>query len=237
MAARANVTPITPRQPGRPKVPRAVREQQMLEVAERAFAERGFHAASVDAIAEAAGISKPMVYAYFGSKEGLYRGCMERASRRLFEAVGQGADAGAPPDRQLWLGILGFFTFVEEQQDSWSVLFGEATSPPGPFAEDGARMRRGIARQVGGLLRNAAAAEGTGPSGLEATEPLAHALIGAGESLAGWWLEHPEQSKETVALLLMNFAWMGFGQLVRGERWGRRRLVEGGTRASGPRAV
>ena len=54
-------------------MPRPVRERQMLEAAERAFADRGFHAASVDAIAEASGITKPMVYAYFGSKEGLYR--------------------------------------------------------------------------------------------------------------------------------------------------------------------
>ena len=219
MAANPNVSPITPRQPGRPKVPRAVRERQMLEVAERAFAERGFHAASVDAIAEAAGISKPMVYAYFGSKEGLYRACMEQARVRLFDAVGEGADAGAAPDDQLWLGILGFFTFVEEQRDSWVVLFGDATAVSGPFAGDAARIRRDLASQVGVLLRNAAAAEGTDPAGLEATEPLAHALIGAGESLAGWWREHPDQPKEAVALLLMNFAWVGLGGLVRGDRW------------------
>ena len=64
-------------------MPRAIREQQMLAAAERAFADRGFHAASIDAIAEASGITKPMVYAYFGSKEGLYRACMQRARARL----------------------------------------------------------------------------------------------------------------------------------------------------------
>jgi AcrR family transcriptional regulator len=210
---------IAPRQPGKPKVPRAVRERQMLEVAERAFAERGFHAASVDAIAEAAGISKPMVYAYFGSKEGLYRGCMEQARRRLFEAVGEAADTDAPPDERLWRGILAFFTFVDEQRDSWTVLFGDATGAAGPFAEEAAHVRRTVARLVGELLFEAAAAEGSDRSALRSTEPLAHALIGSAESLAGWWLEHREHPKETVALLLMNFAWMGFANLVRGERW------------------
>lgn len=220
MAAERNVTSITPRQPGRPKVPRAVRERQMLAVAERAFAEHGFHAASVDAIAEGAGISKPMVYAYFESKEGLFRGCMEQARARLFEAINAGADAGAAPDEQLWLGLLAFFTFVDEERDSAIVLFGEAAH--GPFADDAARIRRDIARLVSQLLFEAAAAEAADPSQLESTEPLAHALIGAGESLARWWRAHPDQSKESVARLLMNFAWMGFGGLVRGERWAGR---------------
>ncbi len=80
-------------------------------------------------------------------------------------------------------------------------------------------MRRTVARLVGQLLFEAAEAEGAEQSALGSTEPLAHALIGAGESLARWWLEHREQPKETVALLLMNFAWMGFADLVRGERW------------------
>src|SRR5919206_4230601 len=117
MPSPRTVTPITARTPGRRKVPRPIREQQMLAVAERAFAERGFHAASVDAIAEGAGISKPMVYAYFGSKEGLYRACMAAARERLFDALREGVDPAAPPDQQLWHGLLAFFTFVEREHD------------------------------------------------------------------------------------------------------------------------
>ena len=191
----------------------------MLSVAERAFARRGFHAASVDAIAEGAGISKPMVYAYFGSKEGLYRACMERARVRLLAALRDGVDTSAAPDQQLWRGLLAIFTFVEEQRDSWAILLGEATSGAGPFAAEGTEVRRQIAEVVGDLLRRAAAEEGVAAAGLELTEPLARALIGAGESLASWWRDHPDQSREAVALLLMNFAWVGLGDLVRGRRW------------------
>lgn len=205
----------------------------MLQVAERAFAERGFHAASVDAIAAAAGISKPMVYAYFGSKEGLYRGCMEQARARLFDAISDAADAGAAPDEQLWLGILGFFTFVDEERDSWVVLFGDATGAAGPFADEAARVRQTVARLVSQLLFEAAAADGADLSALKSTEPLAHALIGAGESLARWRLEHQDQSRESVALLLMNFAWMGFADLVRGERWRPATTRNGGGRSAG----
>ena len=56
----------------RPRMPRAQREDEMLQAAGQAFAAHGFHGASMDAIAQAAGISKPMLYNYFGSKQGLY---------------------------------------------------------------------------------------------------------------------------------------------------------------------
>jgi AcrR family transcriptional regulator len=194
-----------------------VREREMLEAAERAFAERGFHAASVDAIAEAAGISKPMVYAYFGSKEGLYRACMAAARERLLAALREGVDTSAAPDHQLWHGLLAFFTFVERERDSWSVMLGDVTAGTGPFAADGAEIRREMAGLVGDLLRRAAAAEGLDVG--ELADQLARALIGAGESLAVWWDEHPGETAERMALVLMNFAWSGLGGLVRGEGW------------------
>ena len=56
---------------GAEDMPRADRERQMLAVAERVFAERGFRSASMDEIAELVGVTKPMLYAYFGSKDGL----------------------------------------------------------------------------------------------------------------------------------------------------------------------
>lgn len=60
------------------RLPRAVREQQMLDAAVKVFSRRGFHAASMDEIAEDAGISKPMVYAYLGTKEELFVACLHR---------------------------------------------------------------------------------------------------------------------------------------------------------------
>ena len=217
MAPTRTVTSHTPR--GTRRVPRKVREQQMLEVAERAFAERGFHAASVDAIAEASGITKPMVYAYFGSKEGLYKACMERARIRLLTALQDGVDTSAPPDRQLWHGLLAVFTFVERERASWAILLGEVTQGTGPFAQEGAAVRRELAALIAELLRRAAAHAGLEADALVITDQLARALMGAGESLAVWWAEHPEEPAERVALTLMNFAWNGLGGLVEGRSW------------------
>ncbi|MBO0683232.1 MAG: helix-turn-helix transcriptional regulator, partial [Candidatus Dormibacteraeota bacterium] len=59
----------------------------MLETAGRLFAEQGFHAASMEEIADAAGISKPMLYTYFGSKEGLYFAFLELAYRDVISSI------------------------------------------------------------------------------------------------------------------------------------------------------
>jgi AcrR family transcriptional regulator len=201
------------------RLPREARERKMLEAATRVFARRGYHGASMDEIAGRAHISKPMLYAYFDSKEGLCRACIRQARRRLYESINEGADAGAAPDDQLWLGILAFFTFVEEQSDSWTVLLGEATAGVGAFDREVADVRRDLADGIRPLLRAAVTAGRGDPPALEATQPLAHALIGAGQSLADWWVANPGMARERVARLLMNFAWMGFGDLVRGEVW------------------
>jgi len=64
-------------------MPRSVREQLILRVAGQVFAECGYERASMDRIASRAGVSKPMLYAYFGSKEGLYVAYVERTGGEL----------------------------------------------------------------------------------------------------------------------------------------------------------
>src|SRR2546428_13985678 len=77
--------------PGRPRVPRAQRERAMLRAAADVFGERGYHGASMDEIAARAGITKPMLYSYFDSKEGLFAACGEAAAALLTEPVREAA--------------------------------------------------------------------------------------------------------------------------------------------------
>ena len=207
-----------PDQPLRVRVPRAVREREMVEVAGALFAERGFHATSMDEIALRSGVSKPMVYDYFGSKEGIYLACVERAEQELIATMERAVAAETAPDRQLWAGATAFFTFVEEQREGWSVLFDDAPAKGGAFAEAAARIRRRQAQVIGRLMSDSAAAAG---AQLEAEEidAVAHALVGAGEAMAMWWREHQEVEREVVVLRLVNFALLGLGSLLAGERW------------------
>src|SRR5687767_2005758 len=97
----------------------------MLAMADAVFAERGFHAASMDDIAERADISKPMLYAYFGSKEGLYQASIVRAGSRLIAAMDAAVDPALDPEAQVWESVMAFLGFVEEHRQAWSVLHRE----------------------------------------------------------------------------------------------------------------
>jgi AcrR family transcriptional regulator len=176
-------------------MPRAEREQLILDVAGQVFARGGFHSASMDEIAQRAQVSKPMLYTYFGSKEGLYVAYIHRTGRGLVDRLEGAAGRGAPPLLRLRLRIDEFLAFVEEHRDGWKVLFGEASSNQ-PVAAEVADLRGQIARAVKGMIETSLPV----PSGLSGTEidGVAHAVVGAGESLANWWLEHPEVAREEV---------------------------------------
>src|SRR5205823_11834659 len=96
--------PVAPK-----RLPRAVREQQMMDAAVAVFSAHGFQNASMDEISARAGISKPMVYAYFGSKDELFVACLHREGTRVMEAVIRVVEPDLPPDEQLWRGLRAFF--------------------------------------------------------------------------------------------------------------------------------
>src|SRR5438270_13901435 len=122
---------VTKESKARTKVPRAVREPQMLDAAVAVFAERGYHGASMDEIASGAGVTKPMVYAYFGSKEDLYLACIAHAGGRLTKALAEAGLDESDAERQLWLRLLGFFRFVGDHRAEWRVLGREAAAGGG----------------------------------------------------------------------------------------------------------
>src|SRR3954451_14916899 len=141
------------RRAGTRLVPRAVREEQMLEVAGEVFAERGFHAASMDEIAVRADISKPMLYAYFGSKEGLYSAYMGRIGTRLLEAMDAAVDPALEPGPQVYASMMAFLGFVEEHREGWAFLQREiAAGGGGAVAEDVGRVRAAIVKRMATLL-------------------------------------------------------------------------------------
>jgi len=203
----------------RRKVPRAVREGQMLEVARRTFGTRGYHDVSMDEIAEAVGISKPMLYAYFDSKEGLFLACMGQAATELVESIRRGVTEAPTPELRLFQGLLAVFDFVEESGESWRILYPYGPLSAGPFAAAAAGARDAMAGLLTELLTGNAVAEGVDEEVATETEPLAHALTGATIAMASWWLEHPSEPRELMVLRLMNFAWMGLGDLIEGRLW------------------
>jgi AcrR family transcriptional regulator len=173
-------------------MPRAAREQLILDVAGGVFARDGYHGAAMDEIAALADVSKPMVYAYFGSKEHLYLAYVERTGRELLVGLERAGRPQDPPLDLLRARISEFLAFVEDHQDGWRVLFAEAASSR-PLADEVADLRGRIAAAVGRMIED---------GGLEidpqAADGMAHAIVGAGESLANWWLEHPSVPRQLI---------------------------------------
>ncbi|MET8906183.1 TetR/AcrR family transcriptional regulator [Micromonospora sp. NPDC004551] len=199
------------------RLPRAVREQQMLDAAVKVFSRRGFHAASMDEIADDAGISKPMVYAYLGTKEELFVACLHREGTRMMEAIAGAAAPDLPADERLWRGLRAFFGFVGAHRDGWAVLYRQARGEQ-PFAAELATMRGRLVEVVAGMLDHALRAKGR-EVGVTDLEVVAYALVGATESLADWLADHPDADPEKTATRMMNVAWLGADQLLRGITW------------------
>jgi AcrR family transcriptional regulator len=205
------------REPGPKRVPRAVREQEILDAAEREFAERGYQGASMDAIAAGAGISKPLVYSYFGSKEGLYRELVGRAGRNFRATVAEVAATGRA-DVRMWRGILAYFDFVERYRWGWTVLYSQYAGG-GELARELDANRAAVTDQLADLFVDVARASGMAEELLGEVRVQAHTFEGAAEGLGRRWLQHPDEPKELQALRLMNFAWRGIERLIGGDVW------------------
>jgi AcrR family transcriptional regulator len=197
------------------RMPRAVREQQMLDAAVRIFGQRGYMAASMDDIAEVAGVSKPLVYLYLHSKDELFSACIRREARALIATVRSAIDPSLPADRQLWDGLLAFFTHTARHPDGWSVLHVQARTHGDAFAAEVTAMRAEAVVFVTGLIAGAA------PEAYPEREAagLAQSLVGAAESLAAWANATPGVTARQAAVTLMNFAWAGLGGLLEGRAW------------------
>ncbi|MEU6662364.1 TetR/AcrR family transcriptional regulator [Streptomyces sp. NPDC046821] len=202
------------------RMPRAEREREMMAAAVRVFGERGYRAASMDDIAELAGVSKPLVYLYLNSKEELFSACIRRESEALIAAVREGTIGTGDADRQLWTGLTAFFTHTAGNPDGWAVLHRHARTGGEPFVAEVTAMREELVAFVTGLIVEAAR-EAHGDPELQEREVagLAQALVGAAESLAGWANTDESVTAKEAAATLMNFAWAGLGNLMEGRRW------------------
>ena len=201
------------------KVPRKVREREMLAVARRAFARHGFEEASMDDIAEAAGISKPMLYNYFESKGGLFYACVREEAEKLFGVVRHAAAAtDLPPDERLWRGFVAVFAWIDDNRDGWRVVYLEAARSAAIEAS-GSWARARMSEILAELLTENAVAEGISRSMRTHIESLAQMLTGATMAAADYWLDHPDEPADLQALRLMNFWWVGFERMLDGHLW------------------
>jgi AcrR family transcriptional regulator len=171
------------------RVPRAVRRRQLVELGEELFLERGFAKASMDELARRAGVTKPVIYELFGSKEGLFNACLEGLALRLATQIADAARAGTDPESRLRAGGLAFLRFATENRVAYELLY------EGRFSEEAAKVRRRQATLILELMREMAL-DDVDPRELEVA---ANAVNSAYEGVAQWMWDHPGMPLETLA--------------------------------------
>lgn len=185
------------RRSGTKGVARADREEQILDVAGRVFAAQGFAATSVADIAREAGISKPLIYNYFGSKEGLFERCLREAADLLIGEIERSAGLGAVGLRRALVTLDGVFVVLADRPWAWAVA-NDPTAPTGDgVGELGGSYRRRLeelAREgVGELLSLAGDDDALDLDAMTAVWSNVFA------SLVTWWCEHPGMAPEEMS--------------------------------------
>ena len=111
-----------------PRLPASARREQILDVAVQVFARNGFHGTSMNDVAEAAGVTKPVLYQHFVSKQELHLALLDEVGRRLLAAISK-ATAGATSGREMTeLGFRAYFRFVADDHDAFRLLYGTGAS-------------------------------------------------------------------------------------------------------------
>lgn len=195
--------------PPRRRLPRLEREQQLLEVAEEVFAARGLRMASMQEIALRAGVSKPVLYDHFGSKDGLVVACIRRARGQLLEDIPAAVVGAVEPREVLEAGIAAFFRFVESHGQVWFMLIGES-SLAGTAAAELETIRR---QQAGYVAQRLQADFPAAPR--DDVEAIAEAIVGACERVALWRRDRPDVSAAVASRNLVNLLWGGLASLGR----------------------
>lgn len=179
-------------------VPRAEREQQILDAASQEFGRSGYAGMSLAAVASSVGVSKPMVLAYFGSKEQLYIACVERAGAIVGDHI-EAAMEAAPPTLALPRAVLqAIFQALAPRPSDWLVIWDQ-TVPDDSEALAVARIAR---TRLAALAGQGVAAVGGAATQLRDAQDIAvltQGWMGMVGAIINWWIRHPEQSVEQMA--------------------------------------
>ena len=162
----------------------------------RLFGTVGYAATSVAAIAEPIGISKPMVYSYFGSKERLYAACLRRTGDQMVAEMERIARSGVVGLERGLLTLAAIFTLLEPQPWAWRLH----SDPTAPTTGEAAEILAAYTARITAL-----ADEGVGElmalAGI--TDELdVSAMVAVWSSifdaLVTWWVDHPDQTAEAM---------------------------------------
>ncbi|MFF7728942.1 TetR/AcrR family transcriptional regulator [Streptomyces sp. NPDC008001] len=177
---------------------RAENRARIEAAAARLFGERGYAATTIDDIAAAAGLSKPMLYRHFDSKKELHLELLERQRDVLTAAPpGKPLSGDGDPDSRLRAVLEAWFEQIESSPYTWRLLSAGTTGDP---------EVRQLHRDIQARQREAATAllRQYAPRLPDAElEPLGEALRSALHGLALWWPEHRDTPRSVLVSAML----------------------------------
>jgi AcrR family transcriptional regulator len=191
------------------RLPAAQRRQQLLEVARRVLAQRGFYETTMTDIAEEAGVTKPVLYQHFASKRDLYTAVLEDIGARLRHAVLSAASGADTPRQQVDAGFQAYVRFVEEDTEGFQILFSGTSRQDGEWAVITSAVEHSIAQGIADLID-------VPQVGTLHRQALAHGIIGLAEGMMRYWQSGHAAGLERDDLIhdLSALAWSGLRGLA-----------------------
>jgi AcrR family transcriptional regulator len=179
------------------------RRETLERAASEVFAERGYHGAAMDDIAGRAGVSVPIVYDHFASKQELHRALLERHYADLREVWRTHLAGDEPLAERVERGVDAWFAYMEAHPYAPRMLFRDTTGVPAIEAMHAQVIADSRTQILYVLTREFA---GSDRELLMAWEIFRAALQG----LALWWREHPEVTRAEVVAVALRVTWAGF---------------------------
>jgi len=163
---------------------------------------QGFHATSMDEVAEAAGVTKPVLYQHFASKRELYLELLDDVGQQLLGAITTATDTAATPREQVENGFAAYFRFVRERHSAFRVLFGGGARRDEEFADSVRTVEAAIAEAIAALIET--------DIDDEHRRLLAQGIVGLAEATARHWMDHGlDLEPDVVAARVARLAWAG----------------------------
>lgn len=194
----------------------AERREVIVRTATEVFAERGYDGASIDEIARRSGVSAPVVYDHFASKQDLYERLLERTRDELLEVWREHLAPDDTADVRIPRAIAAWAAYVETHPYASRMYFRDATGIPAVQAFHREIHAQGRAALGVILGREQGAEHIAGTADAEALEMAAEVMRAGLAGLAIWWGEHPHVTREQVVTTAVNVIWVGFERVRRG---------------------
>lgn len=200
----------TPAAVARARMTGKQRREQLVHVGRRLFARKGFEGTSVEEIAAAAGVSKPVIYEHFGGKEGLYAVVVDREIDALLSAITGTLTSEGTSRQIIERAALALLDYIDGSADGFRILVRD--SPPGQSTGTFASLMSDVATQVEHILVAAFKRHDLDP---KAAPMYAQMLVGMIAMTGQWWLDSRKFKKHEVAAHVVNLAWNGLTELER----------------------